>query len=120
MANIAQAEIDRVIDILTANPDGLRLFQVAKELRLPHDHNYWQTYSILEWLISNDRVTFERRHLTDVKGGKSKRQYRFFLLPHVQAEIQAGNSIVRVRRRRLILDRLAGLIFRAFPKLAGA
>ena len=119
MANIAQAEITRVLDILQANPHGLRLFQVARELRLPHDHNYWQTYALLEHLISVELVTFERRHLTDVKGGRSKLTYRFFLLPHVQAEIQAGNNIVRVRRRP-ILDRLAGWILRSFPKLATA
>jgi hypothetical protein len=81
MANIAQAEVNRVIDILTDNLDGLRLFQVAKLLKLPHDHNYWQTYSLLQWMIKEDLIYSEMRHISLVNGLQSKVPYKFYLIP---------------------------------------
>jgi hypothetical protein len=77
--NIAQAEINRVLDILRKNDEtGLRLYQVAKNLRLPHDHNYWQTYAVLEWCISHDLVIVQRDRILKGDGTWSKQQYRFF------------------------------------------
>jgi hypothetical protein len=83
MANIAQAEVNRVIDILNDHPGGLRLFQVARLLKLPHDHNYWQTYSLLQWMMKEDLIYSEMHHISLANGLQSKVPYRFYLFPMV-------------------------------------
>lgn len=79
--NVAQAEVDTLLQILQKHDDGLRLYEVAKLLKLlklPHDHNYWQTYAILEWCIRQDLVFFHRQRILKVDGTLSKQKYRFF------------------------------------------
>lgn len=76
--NIAQAEVNQLLHILRKNEGGLRLYQVAQLLKLPHDHHYWQTYAIIEWCISQELVSVHRHSIVKGDGTLSKQKYRFF------------------------------------------
>jgi hypothetical protein len=94
----------QIVKILSKK-DGLRQYQISKELCFPQ-HNDWVTHTVLNRMIEEKLIYAVSASTLNVDGTLSKRKYRHF---HILTE-------VRVRKRDRIMAFISSLI--QFPQVA--